>query len=264
MQKQPVATENQGSGPKPQYPIESVDNALKLILLVSERSELRMSEASRYLGVAPSTAHRLLGMLRYRGFVRHDPVTKAFAPGPALDMLAFAALRGMDVRRIARPVLERLNRDVAETVHLGQLEGNLVRFIDAIESPRATRVASRLGLSMPAHCTSTGKALLAQLPVEEIRRLYPNQRLQPMTPRSISRRLDLEQELSRIRSLGFATNREETEEGVSSVAVAVSGEHGHLRLAINVAVPTSRWSAEWTRRTALSLQEAAAEVASQL
>ncbi|WP_075509353.1 helix-turn-helix domain-containing protein [Mycobacterium ostraviense] len=63
----------------PQYPIESVDNALKLLLLLGERPEIRLSEATRYLGVASSTAHRLLAMLTYRGFVRRD------APGaPAI------------------------------------------------------------------------------------------------------------------------------------------------------------------------------------
>ena len=59
----------------PQYPIESVDNALKLLLLLGEQPQIRLSEATRYLGVASSTAHRLLAMLSYRGFVRQDPVS---------------------------------------------------------------------------------------------------------------------------------------------------------------------------------------------
>lgn len=68
----------------PQYPIESVDKALKLLLLLGEQPSIRLSEATRYLGVASSTAHRLLAMLAYRGFVRQDPVSKAYLPGPAL------------------------------------------------------------------------------------------------------------------------------------------------------------------------------------
>ena len=64
----------------PQYPIESVDNALRLLLLLGEQPQVRLSEASRYLGVASSTAHRLLAMLAYRGFVRQDPVSKAYLP----------------------------------------------------------------------------------------------------------------------------------------------------------------------------------------
>jgi hypothetical protein len=52
------------AGRVPQYPIESVDNALKVLLLLGERSELRLTEVSEYLGVASSTAHRLLAMLQ--------------------------------------------------------------------------------------------------------------------------------------------------------------------------------------------------------
>ena len=77
MQKPGGGTES----PAPQYPIESVDNALKLVLLLGERPEIRMSEASRYLGVASSTAHRLLAMLQYRGFVRQDPVVEGLSAG---------------------------------------------------------------------------------------------------------------------------------------------------------------------------------------
>ena len=79
----------------PQYPIESVDNALKLLLL-GEQPQIRLSEATRYLGVASSTAHRLLAMLTYRGFVRQDPVSKAYLPGPALTSVAFAIFGRID------------------------------------------------------------------------------------------------------------------------------------------------------------------------
>jgi DNA-binding IclR family transcriptional regulator len=73
----------------PQYPIASVDNALRLILLLGEHSEIRLTEASEYLGVASSTAHRLLAMLQYRGFVRQDPRTKVYQSGAALTNVAF-------------------------------------------------------------------------------------------------------------------------------------------------------------------------------
>ena len=60
----------------PQYPIESVDKALRLIRLLGDQPEIRLSEAARYLGVASSTAHRLLAMLHYRGLVRQDSETR--------------------------------------------------------------------------------------------------------------------------------------------------------------------------------------------
>src|SRR4051794_892538 len=141
-------------GVAPQYRIDSVDNALRVILLLATRESLRLTDVSQYLDVASSTAHRLLAMLQYRGFVRQDPVSRSYVTGPMLDDLAFAMLRRLDVRNLAHPVLSKLNADLQETVHLGRLQGAEVHFIDSIESARALRVGSRLGRAMPAHCTS--------------------------------------------------------------------------------------------------------------
>ena len=123
-----------------------------------------VDEATRYLGVASSTAHRLLAMLAYRGFVRQDPVSKAYLPGPALTGVAFAIFGRIDIAGTVTPVLRGLSERLRETVHVGMLDGAAVRFVAAVEGPTAVRVASRLGRTMPAHCTSTGKAMLAQLP----------------------------------------------------------------------------------------------------
>ena len=149
------------AAPVPLYPIESVDNALQILLRLGDHDQLRLTDVSHYLGVASSTAHRLLAMLQYRGFVRQDARTRTYGPGAALTGVAFSILQRFDVRGALRPFLEQLHREFSETVHLGVLDGSSVRFIDAIESPRAVRVAARLGLSMPAHCTSTGKFLIA-------------------------------------------------------------------------------------------------------
>jgi len=94
-----------GDAAVPLYPIESVDNALRLLLLLAEQPRIRLTDASNYLGVASSTAHRLLAMLQYRGFVRQDSVSKAYVPGSALNTIAAAVNRQIDVRARARPVL---------------------------------------------------------------------------------------------------------------------------------------------------------------
>ncbi|MDP9392535.1 MAG: IclR family transcriptional regulator [Actinomycetota bacterium] len=246
-------------GDVPQYPIESVDNALRVLLLLGEQPKLRLTEVSRYLGVASSTAHRLLAMLQYRGFVRQDSSSRCYIPGPMLDGLAFGVLRRLDVRTRARPVLERLNADLGETIHLGRLEGSSVHFIDSLESSRALRVGGRLGRSMPAHCTSTGKALLAELGDEDLVRLYPDEGLVQLTPRSIGTRTALLQELAVVRARGYARSQEEAEEGVTSVAVALHSTRSP-RLAVNASVPVSRMSEELLESVSHQLAEAAEEL----
>jgi DNA-binding IclR family transcriptional regulator len=243
-------------GPTPQYPLESVDNALQILMLLVTRTELRLTEVGVHLGVASSTAHRLLAMLQYRGLIRQDPRTKVYQAGPSLDRLAFTVLKQLDVRDRARPVLEKLNADLQETVHLGRLEGLEVDFVASIESPQALRVSNRLGVAMPAHCTSTGKVLLAALSPEELDELYPGPDLVQMTRHSIASTVALKTELATVRRRGHATSNEEGEEGVVSIAVPLHNG----TLALNASVPVSRMTRD-LRRTALGqLFAAAAEI----
>ncbi len=105
---------------KPAYPIASVDNALRLLMLLRKQTRVRLSEASEHLGVAHSTAHRLLAMLAYHGFVRQERDSRAYVAGPALVEIGLAAIRQMDIRLHARPVLEDLAARFAETAHLAR------------------------------------------------------------------------------------------------------------------------------------------------
>lgn len=246
------------SGAPPQYPIESVDNALRLLLLLGEKPKIRLTDASVYLGVASSTAHRLLAMLLYRGFVVQDPLTKLYEPGPALSRLASTALKQFDVRARIHPVLEKLNADLDETVHFGRLEGQQVHFLDSIESSHPVRVSSRVGRMLPAHATSTGKAMLSTLSLEELRALYPIDELEAVNRRSITSRDVLERDLEKTRRRGYALSQQESEEGVESVAVPVLSPSG-VRYAINASVPAQRMTAQLAQRLAARMMVAAEE-----
>ncbi|MBA3523454.1 MAG: IclR family transcriptional regulator [Geodermatophilaceae bacterium] len=230
-------------GDAPQYPIESVDNALKVLLLLGESPTLRLTDVSQYLGVASSTAHRLLAMLQFRGYLRQDATSRSYLPGPSLDRLAFGVLRRLDVRTRARPVLEKLNADLGETIHLGRLQGSDVHFIDSLESSRALRVGSRLGRSMPAHCTSNGKAMLATLTDAELTLLYPQEELRQLTRHSLGSRTRLMEAMAEIRVKGFATSTQESEEGVVSLAVALPPGRVSQPMAVTVSAPLSRMTA---------------------
>lgn len=246
-------------GSPPQYPIESVDNALRLLLLFGQQPRIRLTDASAYLGVASSTAHRLLAMLQYRGFVRQDSVSRAYEPGPGLSLLVSATLRQLDIRGRVHPVLERLSAELNETVHFGRLEGQQVHFLDSIESSRTVRVSSRLGRLMAAHCTSTGKAMLSTFGLEELRAIYPGKKLEAVTERSITDRDALERDLEATRRRGYAFSRQESEDGVVSIAVPITSLSG-VRYAINVSWPAHRISAGMRDRIAVALRAAAVEV----
>jgi DNA-binding IclR family transcriptional regulator len=262
--KKTAVTDVAASGPTPQYPIESVDNALKVLLLLAERSELRLTEVSEYLGVASSSAHRMLAMLVYRGFVRQDPKTKAYRPGAALTTVALSILNRFDFRATLRPYLEKLNLELGETVHLTMLDGASVCFVDAIEGSGVVRTASRLGVSLPASTTASGKAMLAGLSLAELDSLYPAEELVTLTDRSVATRSELYRQLEQIRRRGYSWSSEESEAGVSSVAVAFPFRENLPRLALSTAVPRPRMAHADKRRISETLMGIVADAADAL
>lgn len=218
------------------YLIESVDNALLLLLLLRERGQVRVAEAAEYLEVARSTAHRLLAGLRHRGFVVQD-THHVYRPGPVFGSLGLTA--GRDLRLIAYPRLRELHGEVDETVHLMVLEGNGVRFIDGIESTQALRVGTRVGVLLPAHCTSGGLVLLAELPAGELDALYP--RGLPAAPgNAISTLPELHRRLAAVRRGGYAVNQGESERGIVAVGTCVRDSTGRALAGLAVAMPAAR------------------------
>jgi len=231
-------------------------------MLFREQTRVRLSDASEHLGVAHSTAHRLLAMLAYHGFVRQEPDSRAYVAGPALVEIGLAAIRHMDIRLHARPVLEDLAASFAETAHLAVLEGATVRYLDAVESSRALRVAARTGAALPANCTASGKAMLSALPESEVSALFEDAVALPaLTRHSVTSLDDLQDQLRRVRERGYALNTEESEDGVASVAVAISGRRGSPVAALVISAPVTRLDAEGADQIARRLMAEAGRLA---
>lgn len=250
-------TETKERQPGPRYPIESVDNALRLLLMLRDRAAISVSEASEELAVAPSTAHRLFAMLLHYGFVRQDPATKAYSAGPVLAELSYASLRDSDIRPVARPFIEDLVRRVGETVHLVVLRGTQLLFIDCVEGAHALRAGSRVGVALPAHCTGGGRALLAEFPVGHIRELYPDEELERLTPLSVGTVTELLTRLDETRRYGYALNDGESEDQLRAVSVAIRDLSGRARAAITCAAPAYRLAPDRVPGVAAELRQAA-------
>ncbi|WP_326585197.1 IclR family transcriptional regulator [Streptomyces sp. NBC_00487] len=223
----------------PSYPVSAAGNALRAVRLLHERDELRVIDVAAQLDVARSTAHRILAMLVFHGFAEQDR-HKVYRPGPALR-----AIRGThaapppDLITRAHRHLIQLAATVRETTHLMVLEGNGARFLDGVEGPQALRVSHRTGTLLPAHVTSGGKALLAELPLDRLRALYPNGLPGDgaKAPGDFAR---LAAELTAVRRTGYAYNLQESERGVNAVGACVRDRTGTAVAAVAVAAPTSR------------------------
>lgn len=265
-QRHPSSTDvpRETSATTPSYPIASVDSALRLIALVVERRRIHLAEAARELGVARSTAHRLMQMLQYRGFVTRDDATKAFAPGPTLMNLGMEAVRNLDVQALARPHLEQLATTVGETIHLHVFRGTELMCIESIESPQVLHVGGRQGMTLSSHSSAAGRALLALLPGEELHRLYPRSRLPEVPSAKLRTRSELEEELARVRERGYAVQSDETEPGISGIGTAVADRVGRPALGLTVALPTARLVSAEIPRIAAAARRCAQAIQSAL
>ncbi len=241
---------------RPAYPIASVDSALRLVLLLVDRGQLRVADASRELDVARSTAHRLLQMLTYYGFAQQEPVSRVYTPGPQLVKAGLQAVRGLEPRAVARPFIETLVAEVAETVHLSGCVGDQLTCFDSVESARAVRVGGRIGVVLPWHATAAGRALLAHMPRARIAALVAPE----LASRPLSTAVPLEQELEATRERGYAIQYGEFEPDVSSVAAAIAAAGG-ANYAVTVAVPTTRSAVADMPRLGLAARRCADAIA---
>ena len=237
----PRAPDDSGSGVSgPRYPVESVAKAAELLRLFGHHSELRLSDVGQTIGVAASTAHRLLTTLEASGMISQNTTTRCYEPGPELLHLARALTPSASRWSYARPFLADLGERAGATVSVVTLHHTDAAFVESVEAQTPLRVGSRLGACMPASCVSGGKILLAALSEEELLARYPDEALQTLTPRSIRTRSELLAELNKVRRRGSATNFGESEPDVSGVAVAVASRDGQVPFAIAVAAPSSR------------------------
>jgi DNA-binding IclR family transcriptional regulator len=233
-----MATPRDDNGPL--HPVSSVENAFRILVMLRSRPSVRVSEVAAELGVARSTAHRLLTtMLAYEA-LEQDPVTREYRCGGLMRELGQSARRLHDVLASLRPHLEHLSERVDETVHVLMLEGVTCRFVDSVECRRPLRVTGRVGVEYPAHTTSGGKALLAELGDVQLNALYPSEELPAQTDRSLRDRTALFRELEDVRRRGYAVNRGESSEGIAAVAMAQRLSRMAAPLAIAISVPEQR------------------------
>lgn len=243
---------------RPRYRIESVDAALRMLLLLQATPELRVTTAARELGIAPSRAHRLLTTLAGRRFVTQDRVTKSYRAGPALIELGVRSTGAFDLRAAAEPHLRATTQVLGETVNLLVLEGCSVRFIAGFESDQRVRTKVLTGTVLPAYSTSAGKVLLAELSRDKLRELYPAG-LRKLTPKTKTF-TQLVEELSLVLMRGFGMNQEESELGLSAVAVPLRDQAGRTIAAVAMSAPSARITDDRLREIVIALRQCAAHI----
>ena len=231
---------------KPPYAIESVDNALRILQMLRDSGQARVSDVAAELGIARSTAHRLLAMLVYRDFAVQAE-DRSYRPGPAVAAEPLLGEPAQRLRQLMRPHMEALCDEVAETINLVVRLGTQTRFLHTVESAQVLRVGDRQGTILPAWKTSGGKALLAALPDAQLTALLRGVNGRPPEGMTAAERRGVVNQLRLVREQGYAENIQESESGVCAIGVCVRDTAGDPVAALSVSAPSVRYTPDRSR-----------------
>lgn len=199
---------------------------------------LALQEISKAANLNKNTVFRVLYTLAEHGYVVKQG--RDYRLGSKLLELGQAMLgSNKDLLAVAGPYLDALRDRFSETVNLGVLDGGQIRYVDVRESPQRFRLAERVGGSDHLHCTALGKAWMAHLPFEEVRRLL-KRGMPQQTDHTVVTVTGMKVELERVRKLGYAVDAEESMEGAYCVGVPVLGG-GVPVAALSISGPTIRF-----------------------
>jgi DNA-binding IclR family transcriptional regulator len=225
-------------------PPQGAQAALRAVRLLKrftiERPEMSLAELSKSSGLNKTTTHRLLRALQSEALIDRNPATGAYCLGAGLMALGVQALASSDLRRRVRPMLRALARDTGETATLEVPVEDSMLILDEVAGRHVIGAAGNIGTRWPMHATSTGKAYMA---FDEglLERL--GDKLEPLTPKTMTKRDAFQAQISDIRRRGFATTVDELEDGFSAVATVIRGALGDVQGALSIGGPTQRMNA---------------------
>ena len=221
--------------------MKAVEHALQVLISYSEREELGVTELSNKLGLHKNNVFRLLATLEQMGYIRQNPRTEAYRLGPKIFELSVVFKYQMGLIKVARPYLEDVWSRFNETTYLGILRDIYAIYIDCIETTNTIRVVPRIGKQLPAYATAIGKAQLAYLSSGEIERLFRDRKLVKFTPNTKTDVKEIENELARVKELGYAIDYEEYQLEVRCVGAPIRDYTGRVIAAISVSGPSYRF-----------------------
>jgi DNA-binding IclR family transcriptional regulator len=213
--------------------LKSVASAVELLNAFADDEELGVSDVALRLGVAKSTAHRLLTTLAAGGLIEQSTSTRRYRLGLHLYELGYLAVSRLELTRVSADVMQNLRDATGWTVHLSIVRGTDSLNVERLATTRGMRAIPQTRRRWPLHATASGKALCAFDPVAREARIAAG--FPALTPRTITTARQFEAELAFARKHGFARSVDELMPGLTSLAAPVTDLQGIARAAISIA-----------------------------
>ncbi|MDQ3834470.1 MAG: IclR family transcriptional regulator, partial [Actinomycetota bacterium] len=236
--------------------LKSLDLALRVLGSFSEWRERGVTELAQDFGVSKATIYRVLVTLERHRYVVQNPATGRYRLGPRLGLIAQSAGPRLDLATEAQPYIEQLRERTKEVVHLDVLDRNEVVVIAKLDGLQPVQVMSRVGDRGPAHCISTGKAILAYADPQALGLVVAGG-LTRYTEHTHATASSLSRELARIREAGFAVNWGEWRTEARGIAAPVADSTLRVVAALGICTPSTRLTEELVSAAAPAVIDAA-------
>lgn len=244
--------------------VKSADRTLAIMELVAARGSVRFNELVAAMGLPRSSMHGLLHTLVSRGWLDLDGDSRRYAVGLRAWQVGQRYAGHGALTNVAAPVMDRLSRELGETVQLARLDGIENVYIAMSEAPQPMRLVTTVGMRLHAHATGIGKALLAQLPAADAAQRLRAVTLPAFTEHTIVDPDRLDEVLEQVRRDGFARDDEEVIIGCRCVAVPLWDDRKGLVTALSVTAPNFRCGPDWPAEPLAALRSAAQEIRARL
>jgi len=224
----------------PQYFLQSLDNALSVIDVISAGDSLSLSDIHKKTGYSNATLLRMLCTLEAHHCIYKDDNGK-YHLGHRLAYWGNKVDRNNIFITTAHPYLVKLRDKFNETAHINFLLNNgNVLFAHRIPANRAIVMNTIVGSELEAYCTATGKALLSCLNDHDLSEMIDQYHFTQYTPTTIMNKKALIQEINLIRDQGYAIDNEESEDGLYCISVPVKENEFNAVAAISLSGPAER------------------------
>lgn len=253
------------AGSRRKTTVQSLQRGLEVLVAVARADRpLGITELARQFGLAKGSISRLVATLVEQSFLIRDPETAKYRLSMKVWELGNGAVSRLDIRDIARPVMEALNGATQETVHLTVLtEKDQIVFLYKLDSTRAIRPNIEVGALLPAYCVANGKAMLAFLPKARVDRVLRG-KLRQFTPTTLTRKSELLAQFDDIRRSGYAVNRGEYRADVWGVAAPIRDHTSFAVAALGISVPSQRMTRDLIGDLAPRLVQGARQISQAL
>jgi IclR family KDG regulon transcriptional repressor len=246
---------------QPRVRVRVLQKTLDILETIREKQPgVRLADLARAVQMPKPTVYRIVTTLEARGYLDRSEDGN-YRMGKKLFELQRDGSLEKNLIRIAEPVMQQLAGFCEETVNLAVLDAGDVLIINTIDSPRAVRMSSKIGMRVPVHSTALGKVMLAALDDKEILRLIRLKGLRRVTPNTMATRADVLAEVRRVRRQKFAVDNQENEVGGRCVATPVVGSEGRVVAALSISAPMHRMDLARIRSLAGKLTEACTAIA---